>query len=67
MDYNLNINDKYFQLIKSGEKTVEGRAQKSIEDNKYEQMVPKDTITFVTDKEKLNCEIRYVKKYQTIE
>lgn len=68
MNYNLNLNDRPFKVIKAGTKKVEGRTPKDSGDKRYEVMVPGDTITFTNNvtNEIMVCEILSIKHYPDV-
>jgi ASC-1-like (ASCH) protein len=68
MNYNLKLNDRPFQAIKSGTKKIEGRTPKNEADNRYDQMKTGDTITFTnnTSQETMVCEVLFVNKYADV-
>lgn len=68
MNYDLNLNDKYFQAIKDRIKKIEGRTPKDESDKRYVEMKAGDTITFtnnVTD-EVMTVEILRVQHYLSV-
>ena len=68
MNYDLGLNDRPFQAIKSGTKKIEGRTPKDESDFRYKEMNPGDTVTFtnnVTD-EKLVCTVLSVEHYSDV-
>ncbi|MFA6297293.1 MAG: ASCH domain-containing protein [Candidatus Paceibacterota bacterium] len=68
MNYNLSLNDRPFQAIKSGTKKIEGRTQKDEFDARYSEMKIGDTITFTNNisQEVMTCEILFVSKYHDV-
>lgn len=66
MNYNHDLNDKYFEAIKVGTKKIEGRAPKDADDKRYEQMKVGDTVTFTNNvtNEQIICEILSVNHYK---
>ncbi len=67
MNWEMNLYDEYFQQIKSGRKTVEGRAPSEKRD--YNDFKVGDTITFTNLKtgEQLEVVIEYVSHYPTVQ
>lgn len=68
MNYNLDLNDRPFQAIKAGTKTIEGRAQKDRDDVRYEEMKQGDTITFTNNVtgEQMICDVLSVTHYRDV-
>ena len=65
MNYNLNLNERPFQAIKAGTKKIEGRTPKNENDQRYDQMVTGDTLTFTNNvtNEQMVCQVLSVSKY----
>ncbi len=65
MNYIFNLRSQYFTAIKSGVKTVEGRAPKDENDKTFDKMVFGDVITFTNQEngEQLTCSVLTVNKY----
>ncbi len=68
MNYELNLNDRPFQAIKTGTKKIEGRTPKDGADLRYEKMSPGDFITFTnnTTNEKLICAVLSITHYPNV-
>lgn len=68
MNYNLKLKDKYFHLMKSGRKNIEGRTPKDESDSMYDDMKVGDTITFTnnTSQEIMLCKILSIIKFQNL-
>lgn len=67
MNWEMNLYDKYFQLIKSGKKTVEGRAPSK--KRNYKDFKVGDTITFknLRTGERIKVAVDGVVHYPTVE
>ena len=65
MNYSFNLKPQYFIAIKSGTKTIEGRAPKNEKDKTFDEMVFDDVITFINQEtgEQLTCSVLAVNKY----
>lgn len=59
--HNCNLRDEYLLLIKSGEKTVEGRLNKK----NFKEWKPKDTVEFKSPINSVTCLIKSIKKYNS--
>lgn len=60
----VNIENRWFNLIKNGEKTIEGR----LTTTKYKTMKPNDVITFKSKNgETLYARVIYIAKYKSFE
>jgi len=66
MNYSLNLNNRAFQAIKAGTKTIENRVPTSHDKFRYSDLSPGDSIIFTSNEsgEKIKVEVVAVRHYK---